>query len=642
MQRWMNDIFKAARAATFVVAACALQASGAHAQGQQAGSGAGQTPAQSSVRGPSPSPQAPARATERLPADPPAVAPNYEAPARALPSVERVGVEVGEPLSLTLDEAIRLALENNNDIEATRIDVSVAEHDLTAARGAYDLRFTSEYYFERSETPVASFLAGGSGGSLNTTDVTGRLGVEGLSKRGGGSYKFEFTSRRLNTNNAFNDVNPTVSNGFSFSFTQPLLRGRRIDDTRRRVEIAKKNLSLTDAQFRRRATEVITNVEQAYWELAYALRNLQIQIDAVRQARAQAESDRRQVEKGVIAPVDLLEAETQVKNFEQNVYAAQEGVAHAENSLKKMLAAERSAEIWSKALLPVTPVDLEAPRVALGTAVESALTNRLELAELQTSAEINRIDQRFYRDQTRPQVDLTASYSSNALAGSLRDEENPLVSGLVSLQNRVNQLSTLSGLPALPATSFGTSDDIVGGYGQSLGNLFVQNNPTVKVGVKISLPFRNRTAQANFGRAVAEGRRVENRRARAEQIIEAEVRDTLQALRSVEARLAAAAAARSTAEQQYQSERRKFQSGMSTTYMVSQRQIDLINARGRELQAQTDLNKAIADFRRATGSTLQTHNVALRPNDPARRFEQTGRPAAQSPANESISGFDKE
>ena len=119
MQRWMNDILKTARAAAFVVAACALQASGAHAQAD----GAKANP---------------------LPPDPPAVAPNYEAQARELPSVERVGVDAGEPLTLTLDEAVRLALENNNDIEATRIDVTVSEHELTAARGAYDLRFTSE------------------------------------------------------------------------------------------------------------------------------------------------------------------------------------------------------------------------------------------------------------------------------------------------------------------------------------------------------------------------------------------------------------------------------------------------------------------------------------------------------------------
>ncbi|HEX8117700.1 MAG TPA: TolC family protein, partial [Pyrinomonadaceae bacterium] len=292
--------------------------------------------------------------------------------------------------------------------------------------------------------------------------------------------------------------------------------------------------------------------------------------------------------------------------------------------------------LWSKALLPVTPVSLEAPRVLLEEAVRSALANRLELTELQTRAEINKIDQSYFRDQTRPQVDLTATYGSNALAGSLRDEENPLVSGLVSLQNRVNQLSTMSGLTPLPTTTFDTNGNVVGGYGQSLQNLFAQNNPTVKVGVRVSLPLHNRTAKANYARSLTEGRRVDNRRAKAEQDIEAEVRDALQSLRSSEARLAAAAAARSTAEQQYQSERRKFQSGMSTAYMVSQRQVDLIAARGRELQAQTDLNKSVADFRRATSSTLQTHNVALRPNDPARRFEQTNDTA------DATSGFEKE
>ncbi|HEV2859908.1 MAG TPA: TolC family protein [Pyrinomonadaceae bacterium] len=634
MQRWSNVIHKTARAAALVLAACTLQAAGAQARQSGANTNQPPRPAAQQTR-PTPTPTT-APTANPLPADPPAVAPDYEATARPLPSVERVGVDASQPLPLTLHEAVRMALENNNEIDATRIDVSVAEHELTAARGAYDVRLNTESFFERTETPVASFLAGGRGGSLTETNVTGRVGFEGLSPRAGGSYRVEFTSRRLSTNNTFYDINPAVSNGFSFSYTQPLARGRRTDDTRRRIEIAKKNLSLTDAQFRRRATEVITNVEQSYWELAYALRNLQIQIDAVKQARAQAESDRRQVERGTIAPVDLLESETQVRNFEQSVYAAQESVSRAENRLKTMLSADRKAELWSKALLPVTPVDLAAPRVALEEAVATALDERLELAELSTSADINKIDQRFYQDQTRPQVDLTASYGSNALAGSLRDEENPLVSGLVSLQDRVNQLSSLSGLPALPATSFDTNGRIVGGYGKSLKNLFAQNNPTVKVGVRVSLPFRNRTAQANYARSLAEGRRIENRRAQAEQVIEAEVRDTMQALRSAEARLSAAAAARSTAEQQYASERRKFQSGMSTTYMVSQRQIDLIAARGRELQAQTDLNKSIADFRRATGSTLQTHNVALRPGDPSRRFVTANNPA------DSESGFDKE
>ncbi|HZB46654.1 MAG TPA: TolC family protein, partial [Pyrinomonadaceae bacterium] len=565
-----------------------------------------------------------ASAAAPLPATPPSVAASYEAPARPLPAVERVGVEVGEAQPLSLDEAVRLALENNNDIDATRIGVEMAEHDLTAARGAYDLRFTSESYFERSTTPVASFLGGGRDGSVKTTDASGRAGFEGLAPWAGGSFRFDFSTRRLSTNNFFYDINPTVSTGFNFSYTQPLWRGRKTDDTRRRIEIARKNLSLTDAQFRRRATEVITNVEQAYWELAYALRNLQIQIEAVKQARAQTESNRRQVERGVLAPVEVVESDAQVRTFEQNVYLAQETIARAENNLKTMMLADRSDALWSKALVPVTPVDLEAPRVALGPAMAAALENRLELTELGVASDINRIDKRYYRDQTKPQIDLTASYSSNGLAGSLRDEANPLVSGLVSLQDRVNQLSTLAGLPALQTASLGTpQSDLVGGYGRSLTNLLSQNNPTVRVGVRVSLPFRNRTARANLARSLAEERRIENSRAQAEQLIESEVRNALQALRSNEARLQAAAAAREAADQQYTSERRKFQAGASTVYMVLQRQTDLVAARGRELQAQTDLNKSIADFRRATGDTLRSRNVVVSTDGPARK---AGRP----------------
>lgn len=640
MYRWLNHILKTVRVAVFAFAACALQASGVYAQ--QEGAGEPQTlKPLAAVRAITAEANSPSG--NPLQATPPAVAPDYEAPARALPSFQRVGVEVSDTLPLSLEEAIRMALENNNDIDASRIEVGIAERGLTAARGAYDVRLTSETYFERSTTPTASFLGGGRDGSIKSRDVTGKIGFEGLSPRAGGSYRFEFSSRRLSSNNVFNDINPTISNGFTLSYTQPLLRGRRTDDTRRRIEIAKKNLSLTDAQFRRRATEVITNVEQAYWELAYALRNLQVQIEAVSQARAQQQSTVRQVERGVLAPVDVLEAETQVKNFEQGVYSAQESVGRAENALKMMLSADRRAELWSKALLPVTPVDLSAPRVALEEAVTSALANRLELAELTTSADINKIDQRFYRDQTRPQVDLTASYSSNALAGSLRDDgDNPIVSGLASLQNRINELSALSGMPALPATAFGTPNgDLIGGYGKSLSNLFAQTNPTLRVGVRLSFPLRNRTAGANYGRALDEGRRIENRRAQQEQAIEVEVRNTMQTLRSVEGRLAAAAAARSSAEQQYESESRKFHTGASTAYMVSQRRIDLVAARGRELQAQTDLNKAIADFRRATGGTLESHNVAVRPGDPARKFQTTSRPVTSLPAS-TESGFEKE
>lgn len=525
---------------------------------------------------------------------------------------ERVGVETADALPLSLNEAIRLALESNNDIRTSRIDVEKAEHSLTARRGAYDPQLFSETYFERTTIPVASFLGGSSNGQLVQRDFTSKIGLSGLAPKFGGSYSVDMSSTRFSSNNFFNALNPATSARLNFSYTQPLVRGLKTDDSRRQIEIARKNLTLTDVQFRQRATEVITKVEQAYWELVDALKTLQVQSEAVKQTKAQVETNKRQVAQGVLAPIDVVEAEAQVKLYEQNVYAAQEEVTRTENQLKTLMLPDRSSSLWSRSLLPVTPVNLEAPRMLLSDAIATAMANRFELAELSTSKDINEIDKRFYRDQTKPQVDLVVNYSSNGYAGTLTDNENPILTGLTSLQSRVAELSNIAGLPVLPPNAFNTIPaDLQGGYGQALSNLLGQDNPTVKVGVRISLPLKNRTAKAELGHSLAEGRRLESVRAQAEQVIEAEVRNAMQKIRSVEASMSAATSVRVAAEQQFMSEQRKFQAGMSTVYMVLQRQTDLVMARGRELETQTDLNKAIAEFQRATGNTFRYRNVAV-------------------------------
>ena len=228
-------------------------------------------------------------------------------------SSERVGVESADALPLTLHEAIKLALENNNDIRTSRIDVEKAEHSLTARRGAYDPQIFSETYFERSSIPVPSFLDVNNSGRIEQKDFTSRVGLSGLTPKFGGSYTFDVSSTRLSRNNFFNLPNQATSSRISFDYTQPLVRGLRTDDTRRRIEIAKKNLALTDVQFRQRATDVITKVEQAYWELVHALKSLQVQTEAVKQTRAQVETNKRQVAQGVLAPIDVVEAEAQVE-----------------------------------------------------------------------------------------------------------------------------------------------------------------------------------------------------------------------------------------------------------------------------------------------------------------------------------------
>ena len=359
-------------------------------------------------------------APAELPQEPPPISPNYEAPQRPLPSADRIGVNVADQLPLTLNDAIRMALKNSNDIDESRIDVQIAEFNLKAAHGVYDPLFSSESYYERATTPTSSSIGGGgASGAVTQTDYTGSGRIGGFSPWGGGSYEMDFSSTRLTTTNQNVRLNPQFPTALTLTYTQPLLRGFRFDINRRNIEIAKKNLSMSDAQFRQKAIDIISQVEQAYWDLAFSLRNLQVQIDAVKQARVQVESNQRLVEKGVLAPIDIVAAQTQVTTFEQNVYTAQESVTQAENTLKTLILASRSDALWSRALTPVTPVDLEAPRVPVETAVKAALDNRPDLAQLRTNSDINRINVRYLRDQTKPQVDLVGTYTTQGLAGSL-------------------------------------------------------------------------------------------------------------------------------------------------------------------------------------------------------------------------------
>jgi len=536
-------------------------------------------------------------APAELPEEPPPIAPNFEAPVRPLPSADRVGVDVANQLPISLQDAITLALQNNNDIDSSRIGVQISEFNLRAAQGVYDPNFVSENYYESRTTPTASTIGGATNGSVTQRSLTGGFGVNGFSPWQGGTYSADFSSSRTSTTNQNATLNPQYPSLLTLTYTQPLFRGRTIDNNRRTIEIAKKNLSLSDAQFRQRAIEVIAQVEQAYWDLAYALRNLQVQIDAVKQARLQLESNQRLVAKGVLAPIDIIAANAQITTFEQNVYTAQEQITQAENTLKTLMLPDRTSEIWTRALVPVSPVELDVPKVPLETAISAALVNRQEIAQLNTSAEINKINEKFYRDQTKPQIDFVGSYTSNGLAGA------PTAAS-------VNPTTGESRVPP----------NLIGGYFKSLGNLLQQDYPTYRVGVTINFPIGNKTAKANLGRTLAEGSQIENSKAQTEQTIEADVRNALQSLRSAEARLQSAAATRSSAEQLYESEQRQFRAGTSTVFLVFQRQTTLISARAVELQAQTTLNKAISTFQRVIGTTLTANSVEITDNINAPRF----------------------
>ena len=537
----------------------------------------------------------------------PPIAAKYAFDNKKLPDLGRVGVDMLSQKPMSLKEAIVKGLENNIDIEVTRQDVKMSEFDLKAADGFYEPRFRGQTFFERATTPNISIF------STNTTttnnSLNSGLSYQGFIKKYGTTYTAEANNRRVTTTNPISILSPQNNTSFSVNITQPLFRGRKFDNQRRRIEIAKRTLSLTDTQFRQKAIEITANIQRAYWDLAFMLKNLQVQRDGVRDAKQQLAHNKRLVGEGILAPIDIVAAETQVANFEQNVYTALERVNRAENLLKNLIAGDRNDEIWSNALVPTDSVKLNVPRTTLKDALTLALDNRPEIALNKVAEDINKIDQKYFREQDKPQIDLTAGYTSSGVSGSFN---NNFSSPFTPSECQTNPTSDAC-RTALAAFNTVVRQNAQTFTGSSFNDIFRNRYPTYRVGITVNLPlFGNRTTKANLGKSFVQAKKINYQRRRLEQMIQMDVRNALQSVRTSEAKLRSAAISRGNSEKQYDSEKRKLDAGLSDIYKVLERQTALMNARSFEIQAQTELNKSIAELQRATGNSLKANDVETR------------------------------
>lgn len=528
----------------------------------------------------------------------PSIAPDYRSDDRRLPELGRVGVDITDQRTLTLSEAIELALANNRDIEILRKTVTMAEFDLKATRGAFQARLTGQAYYDRATTPNVSIFSSNQKTTVGT--LFGAASISAASERFGTIATATATNQHLTTGNPISILSPQLNASLGLSVLQPLFRGRKTDVARRSIAIAKRNIELTDTQFRQRSIETIANVEKAYWDLMFALRNLQVQRDAVRDAKSQLEHNRRLVDEGQLAPIDIVAADTQVANFEQAVYDALNVVNQAENGLKILLSPNRHDPLWARSLTPVEPVELTVPDPTLTQAIDTALAQRPELDINRTQKEINLIDQKLFKDQTKPQIDFTASITETGIGGSANPNFSP---------NFPTACQTNPNSPACQQQQA----NLAMLMGNPYRGVFAHRYPVFRVGVSFNIPLPgDKAAKAQLGRARVEAERLDVQREQIEQGIEVEVRNALQSVRTAEARLRAAAIARENLVRQYDSESRKMLAGQSDVYRVLERQTALAAAQSNELRSRTELNKAIAELQRAMGNTLKANNIELK------------------------------
>ncbi|MBK7597474.1 MAG: TolC family protein [Acidobacteria bacterium] len=198
------------------------------------------------------------------------------------------------------------------------------------------------------------------------------------------------------------------------------MRNYKVDTARRQIYINKKRLDLSDAVFRQRAIEIISRVQQAYWDLAFSIRDEEIQRDAVKLAETQLNNNKRQVEVGTLAPIDVVSAATQVETRRQQVFVSMNTVSQAENALKALCVDGPGDSLWNAQIVPVETFDVRPVVIPLEDAFRLARENRPEIKQLFLQKEINKIDIDFFRNQAKPQIDLVATYQTAGLGGSPR------------------------------------------------------------------------------------------------------------------------------------------------------------------------------------------------------------------------------
>ncbi|MEP6946734.1 MAG: TolC family protein [Acidobacteriota bacterium] len=528
-----------------------------------------------------------------------------DVPAQPVPPVDPLDDD--RSVYWTLHDAITTALENNVDIAIERKNLRIGEFNLRSAEGVYEPVLLATPSFNSANQPNIGRFSGLSSNenSTKTSNLSLNAGVQKQFRTEGGSFTASFDNPRTTSNSAI--VSPLYSPQLSFSYTQPLFRNRRIDFNRLQILVAKKNLTLTDAQFRQQVISTIFQVQQAYWNLAYAQRNVSVQNDGLDLAQKLVDQNQKQVDVGMLAPLEVDSAKTTLEIRRQALIQAQNTAFQAETALKNLVVNGTQSPIWSKDIFPTDFFDEQPSGQSLSDDLNDGYSKRPEVDQFKAQRHIDKSNIDYYHDQTKPQIDLVSSYSIAGAGGTPTSTLTcPTGSSLAS-----NGLCAPGNISPSVTTS-SVNSRFVGGYGTAIGSLLTNKYNTVTVGLSISFPFHNKTAQANLGKALATESQTELQERKQLQTIEAEVRNAYQAVLLSKKNLDAARLARQYAEIQLDGEQKKFASGLSTTFLVLTQQNALIQAKGAEISALSAYNTSVAALQQASGTTLESNEVEIK------------------------------
>lgn len=500
-------------------------------------------------------------------------------------SAQTTAASAGQPAAavrrLSMDEAVSLALEQNLGIRIERINPRIQDVSILQARSFWAPNLTSSLLNNSQNNPPTSALSGGQS-TITDSRFSTQLGINQVLPTGA-TYSLGWNNARATSSNLFNSLNPLLSSNVSASLNQPLLRNLRIDNVRLLVALSRKDRDSSDVQLQSTISITERNVKNAYWDLAFQIANLQAQQQSLDLAKRLLADNEKRVQIGTMAPIDIVEAQSEVARNEETVIVAEAAIKQAEDRLRALVFDRASRDFWTTSIEPSDTMPFAATEVDTDAAVRRALLNRTDIQLAKTSLTRDDISLKYLRNQLLPEVNATATYTSNAVGGTL--------------------LSPLSSLP-LDGDSVSRSVLSRAGYGSVLGDVVSNAFPTWSVGLNVSYPLGNSSPKADAARARLQHSQAEVQLRNLELQATTQVRDAARQVQTNVKRVGSARAARDLAERRLDAEEKKFAAGIQISFFVFQAQRDLAQARTTEIRAIADYNKSLVDFEAVQEASL--------------------------------------
>jgi outer membrane protein TolC len=473
-----------------------------------------------------------------------------------------------ETLGLTLEDAVRRAVENNPDLAIVRLGTEVEAARVGESRGAFAPVFSTQLGRSSTATPPTNLLLGENGVDVN--DWFSSTGVRQRLPWGSGTWSASWETSRTTTNNPISSFDPSVQSGLQLAFSQPLLKDRTIDAARQQYAIARRNQDSSELRFREAVVQTVAAVKQAYWTLKATRANVEVQERSLELARELARENKVRVDAGQVPPLDLVQAEAEVAQRRENLIRATTVAEDAEDALRRLIIDPGAASFWQVRIDPVEQPTAIGPLPDVEAALARALDGRYDLARAGHELENARSTVDFLRNQRLPDVRVETSYRSSGLAGT--------------------QVLRTGGFPGLVT---GTRSL---GFGNALGQVFTSDYPTWSLGLTVSYPLGNSYEAASHTRAEVERQQAAQRIASLRLQAAETVRRAGRQIRSTAERVEAARAAATLAQQRLQTEQRRFEVGLGTTFLVTQAQRDLLEAEVSLLQTTLEYESALVNF----------------------------------------------